>query len=148
MRAALDLAQKAHECGEVPIGAVVVLDGSIIGCGYNQTISACDPTAHAEIVAIRQAAHNQGNCRLVGARIYSTIEPCSMCAGAIVQARIEMVIYGADDPKGGGAGSVFNVLQNARLNHRCAVIGGILQADCSAIIQSFFEQKRQGKKAK
>jgi len=145
MRVALRLAKTAQKKGEVPIGAVVVLDNHIIGTGYNQTITRCDPTAHAEIVAIRSAAETLGNFRLAGAKIYSTIEPCAMCAGAIVQARFETVIYGADDPKAGAAGSVFDVLRSKRLNHRCKVVSGILEAECAEIIKVFFDCKRQTK---
>ena len=127
MRRALYLAQSAYQKDEVPIGAVVVLDGRIIGEGYNLTISNCDPSAHAEIIALRSAAAAINNHRLPGARMYVTVEPCAMCAGAVIQSRLDTVIFGASDSKAGAAGSVLNVLQNVHntLNHQCTVDSGI-----------------------
>lgn len=142
MRRALELARRAGQLGEVPVGAVVVVDGEVIGEGWNQPISANDPTAHAEIVALRAAAQRVGNYRLTGAELYVTLEPCAMCAGAIVQARIARVVFGAPDPKAGAGGSVFNLLAHERLNHRAEVIGGVLEAACAGLLQAFFQARR------
>lgn len=142
MRRALELAQRAEELGEVPVGAVVVADGEVIGEGWNQPISAHDPTAHAEIVALRAAAQRVRNYRLTGATLYVTLEPCAMCAGAIVQARIARVVFGAPDPKAGAGGSVFNLLAHERLNHRAEVAGGVLEAACAGLLQAFFQSRR------
>ena len=143
MRRALYLAQCAYQKDEVPIGAVVVLDGRIIGEGYNLTMSNCDPSAHAEIIALRSAAAAINNHRLPGARMYVTIEPCAMCAGAVIQSRLDTVIFGATDSKAGAAGSVLNVLQNNTLNHQCEVVGDILSDECAQLVQEFFKAKRK-----
>ena len=142
MQHAIELAGVAWCAGEVPIGAIVVQDGQIIGKGYNRSISDHDPSAHAEIVALRAAACNRENYRLPGASIYVTVEPCAMCAGAIVQARIGTVIFGAFDPKAGAAGSVFNVLAKPTLNHQCKVVSGVLEQECASLLQDFFRKKR------
>lgn len=147
MRAALELARQAFDEGEVPIGAVIVHDGRIIGEGYNQRESLKDPTAHAEMIAITQAAQSLESWRLLDCTIYVTLEPCPMCAGAIVLARIPTVIYGATDPKAGACHSLFQITDDARLNHRAAVLGGVLQPECKALLQEFFAQQRAlGKK--
>ena len=143
MRRALYLAKSAYQRDEVPIGAVVVLDGRVIGEGYNLTISNCDPSAHAEIIALRSAAAAVNNHRLPGARMYVTVEPCAMCAGAVIQSRLDTVIFGATDSKAGAAGSVLNVLQNDTLNHQCEVVGDILSDECAQLMQEFFEAKRK-----
>lgn len=142
MYAALALAQHAEAKGEVPVGAVVVQAGKIIGRGWNCPITANDPTAHAEIQAIRTASQQVGNYRLVGATLYVTLEPCAMCAGAIVHARLQRVIFGALDPKGGAAGSVFSILPGERLNHRVECQGGMLAEPCGALLSSFFRTRR------
>lgn len=142
MRRALALAQCAAEAGEVPVGAVLVLGGEALGEGWNRPISACDPTAHAEIVALRAAAARLGNYRLVNSTLYVTLEPCAMCAGAMIQARVGRVVFGATDPRAGAAGSVFNVLQSELLNHRAALESGILAEDCGAILRDFFRARR------
>src|ERR1700686_1597737 len=138
MQEALAEARSAAAAGEVPIGAVLVHDGKILARSGNRTIRDCDPTAHAEVVALREAAHRLGNYRLAGTTLYVTIEPCSMCSGAILQARVPRLVYGADDPKGGAVRSCFEILSHPRLNHRVEVTPGVLAADCSSIIQSFF----------
>jgi tRNA(adenine34) deaminase len=140
---ALAEARAAAAAGEVPIGAVLVHDGKILARSGNRTIRDNDPTAHAEIVVLREAAHLLGNYRLAGATLYVTIEPCSMCAGAIIQARVPRLVYGADDPKGGAVRSSFEILSHPRLNHQVEVTSGVLATDCSAIIQSFFSERRQ-----
>ncbi len=145
MRHALRLAQTAYACSEVPVGAVVVMGDDVIGEGYNRTLLDCDPSAHAEIVALRAAAKAAGNHRLPAARLYSTIEPCAMCAGAILQARIKLLVFGATDAKAGAVSSVMNLLQNPALNHRCDVIGGVLRDESAAIIQAFFAAKRHSR---
>ncbi len=142
MREALALAHRAREEGEVPVGAVVVLEGEVVGEGWNRPIGACDPSAHAEILALRRAARRVGNYRLPGAALYVTLEPCVMCAGAIVQARLARVVFGAADPKSGAAGSVFTVLGSERLNHRVEVQGGCLAVDCAEVLQGFFQARR------
>lgn len=142
MHRALVLAAHAERLGEVPVGAVVVVDEDVIGEGWNQPISASDPTAHAEIVALRAAARQTSNYRLPGSTLYVTLEPCVMCAGAIVQARIERVVYGAPDPRTGAGGSVFDLLDASALNHRAQVASGVLGAQCSERLRSFFERKR------
>jgi tRNA(adenine34) deaminase len=142
MRAALELAAEAHRRGEVPVGAVVALDGTVIGRGFNQPISAHDPTAHAEIVAMRAAAQHLGNYRLTGADLYVTIEPCQMCVGAMVHARIARVIYGATEPKAGAIESAMRAHEHPALNHRLQAVGGLLEDECRAMIQQFFEQRR------
>jgi tRNA(adenine34) deaminase len=142
MHEALSEARAAAQAGEVPVGAVIVLEGKIVAHAGNRTIRDTDPTAHAEVVALREAARALGNYRLTGAALYVTIEPCSMCAGAIIQARIARVVYGCDDPKGGAVRSCFEILSDSRLNHRVEVTPGVLAADCAALIQSFFAARR------
>ena len=143
MRAALQQAGEARQRGEVPVGAVVVLDGRVIGRGYNQPISTSDPTAHAEIVAIRAAAAAIGNYRLSGADLYVTIEPCQMCVGAMVHARIARIVYGAVEPKAGAIESAMRAHEHAALNHRLQALGGVLEAECRALIQEFFRDRRE-----
>ena len=143
MQEALAEARAAATAGEVPVGAVLVCDGEILARSNNRTIRDCDPTAHAEIVALREAARLLGNYRLADTTLYVTIEPCSMCAGAIIQARVPRLVYGADDPKGGAVRSCFEILSHPRLNHQVEVMSGILAADCAAILQSFFVERRQ-----
>lgn len=145
MQAALELAREGAAAGEVPVGAVVVKDGVIIGRGYNQPISRHDPTAHAEIVAMRDAAGQLGNYRLPGCEIYVTLEPCVMCAGAIIHARLARVVYGASDPKTGACGSVINLFAEERLNHHAAVTAGVCADDAGALLQNFFAQRRETK---
>ena len=142
MQEALVEARAAAAAGEVPIGAVLVRDGKIVTRSNNRTIRDCDPTAHAEIVALRDAALRLGNYRLADTTLYVTVEPCSMCAGAIIQARVPRLVYGADDPKGGAVRSCFEILSHPRLNHQVEVTSGILAADCAAILQSFFAERR------
>ena len=142
MRLALEEARKAHEAGEVPIGAVLQLDGEVIGTGFNQPISAHDPTAHAEIVALRAGAARVGNYRLTGATLYVTVEPCLMCVGAMVHARVGLVVYGATEPKAGAVLSMTRAHELPALNHRLQVLGGVLEAECRELIQGFFEVKR------
>lgn len=142
MRAALDLAQQAQAAGEVPVGAVVVKDGEIVGCGYNAPISRHDPSAHAEMQALRDAAQRLGNYRLVGCELYVTLEPCLMCAGAIMHARIARVVYGARDLKTGACGSVLDAFAEPRLNHHTAVAGGVLTEECSTTLSRFFAMRR------
>ncbi len=142
LREALAEARAAATAGEVPIGAVLVHNGRILSRSGNRTIRDCDPTAHAEIVVLREAARLLNNYRLADTILYVTIEPCSMCAGAIIQARVPRLVYGADDPKGGAVRSCFEVLFNSRLNHQVEVTSGVLAADCAAILQSFFAERR------
>jgi tRNA(adenine34) deaminase len=142
MRAALDEARAAAARGEVPVGAIVVLDGKIISRAGNRTIGDCDPTAHCEIIALRDAARTIGNYRLLGASLYVTIEPCAMCAGAMIQARVARLIYGADDAKAGAVRSCFSVLESSRLNHRVEVTSGVLAAESVALLQEFFAARR------
>ncbi len=141
MRHAIALAQQAAAAGEVPVGAVVVRDNRSIGEGWNRPIATIDPSAHAEIVALRAAAAQSENYRLPGATLYVTLEPCVMCAGAIVQARIERLVYGAYDPER-GAVSVFDILGSPHLNHRVEMTGGILEADCARLLTDFFRSRR------
>lgn len=143
MREALALACEAGTCGEVPVGAVVVREGEIIGRGFNQPIGRHDPSAHAEIMALRDAAARVGNYRLPEAQLYVTLEPCLMCAGAIMHARILRVVFGARDPKTGVAGSVIDVFAEARLNHHAEVVGGVLAEDCGGLLSSFFAARRR-----
>lgn len=143
MREALALAQQAEALGEVPVGAIVVRDGVVIGRGFNQPITAQDPTAHAEVIAMRNAATAVANYRLPGCELYVTLEPCIMCAGAIIHARIRRVVYGAADPKTGACGSVVDVFAEARLNHHAAVVPGVLASECTAMLTAFFGQRRQ-----
>lgn len=143
MQQALQLAHKAEEAGEVPVGAILVQNNQMLGEGWNQPIGTCDPTAHAEIVALRHAAKTQGNYRLLDTTLYVTLEPCIMCAGAILQSRIKRVVFGAYDPRAGAAGSVFNVFQAKEVNHRVDFMGGVLQQTCSELLKGFFQRKRQ-----
>jgi len=143
MEEALREAQRARALGEVPVGAVVVRDGQIVGRGCNRPITASDPTAHAEIIALREAGSAMGNYRLLDCDIYVTVEPCAMCAGAITHARIRRLIYGAEDAKAGAVHSVTQVLNHARLNHRVEVTCGVLAARCMELMQSFFREKRR-----
>jgi tRNA(adenine34) deaminase len=142
MHLAIAQAQSAALRGEVPIGALVVLDGRIIAAAGNRTISDCDPTAHAEIVALREAARKTGNYRLTGASIYVTVEPCAMCTGALVQARVARLIYGADEPKGGAVRTCMQVLDAPALNHRVEVVSGVLAKESLQLLQSFFSARR------
>jgi tRNA(adenine34) deaminase len=142
MNAALLLARQAEAGGEVPVGAVVVKDGAIIGEGFNQPITTADPTAHAEIIAIRQAARALRNYRLTGTTIYCTLEPCIMCAGAMIHARIERIVFGVFDPRAGAGGSVYDVLTDPRLNHRLDVCSGIRETECATLLRQFFERRR------
>lgn len=143
MHAALELAKEAAGLGEVPVGAVVVKDGEIIGRGSNAPISQHDPSAHAEIQAMRDAAVRLGNYRLVGCSLYVTLEPCAMCAGAIQHARIANLIYGASDPKTGACGSVIDLMAEARLNHHTEVTGGVLAQECGSLLSQFFASRRK-----
>lgn len=142
MRRALDLAGQAADAGEVPVGAVIVRDGAIVGQGWNRPVGARDPTAHAEILALRDAGRRLGNYRLTGAGMYVTLEPCPMCAGAMVHARLGRVVYGARDPKTGAAGSVFDLLTSARHNHAVDVEGGVLADECAHTLRRFFRSRR------
>jgi tRNA(adenine34) deaminase len=143
MRAALELAQQAAQAGEVPVGAVVVKDGEIVGRGSNAPISGNDPSAHAEMLALRDAAQRVGNYRLVDCELFVTLEPCLMCSGAIFHARIARVVYGARDPKTGAAGSVLNLFEEKRLNHHAVVQGGVLAAECGELLSQFFAARRE-----
>ena len=142
MQAALDEAHEAAQRGEVPIGAVIVHDGRIIARAGNRTITGCDPTAHAEIVALRAAAQQMKNYRLLDATLYVTIEPCSMCAGAMIQARIARLVYGADDAKGGAVRSCFSILDHPQLNHRVEVASGVLADESATLLKEFFAPRR------
>jgi len=142
MRYALDLARRARAVDEVPVGAVVVLDGRLVGEGWNRPIADHDPSAHAEIVALRAAARELGNYRLPGAELYVTLEPCAMCAGAVIHARLARVVFGARDERAGAAGSVFDILGADRLNHRVEVQGGILAEECASMLRDFFRTRR------
>jgi tRNA(adenine34) deaminase len=142
MEEALRCAQRALEGGEVPVGAVVVYDGRIVGRGWNQNITDSDPTAHAEVIALREAGANLGNHRLGACDLFATIEPCAMCAGALVHARVRRLIYGADDPKAGAVHSVIQVLNHPGLNHKVEICGGVLAGKCAEILQEFFRNKR------
>jgi tRNA(adenine34) deaminase len=146
MREALALARQGWEAGEVPVGAVVVLDGEIVGRGYNQPITSHDPTAHAEVMALRDAAARLGNYRLVGCTLYVTMEPCVMCSGAILHARVARVVYGAKEYKTGAHGSIIDVFAEPRLNYHCEIAGGVLADECAAMISGFFEARRQQKR--
>jgi len=143
MRAALAEAQRAAAAGEVPVGAVVVAGGKIIGRGYNRSETDNDPSAHAEIVALRAAASAEGNYRLTNATLYVTLEPCAMCMGALVQARIERLVFGAYDPKAGAAGSAIDLSDSPSFNHRFEINGGVLAEECGAVLKTFFAVKRQ-----
>lgn len=143
MREALQLAQAAALAGEVPVGAIVVQGERVIGRGSNRPIGGCDPTAHAEIVALRDAAKHLGDYRLGGTTLYVTLEPCIMCAAAVVHARVDRVVFGAWDPKAGGAGSITDVFNIRELNHRVDVFGGVLAEECGALLSDFFRARRQ-----
>ncbi|MDG4594183.1 MAG: tRNA adenosine(34) deaminase TadA [Candidatus Contendobacter sp.] len=142
MRRALELAQRAADTGEVPVGAVLVRGDEVIGEGWNQPIGTRDPTAHAEVLALRAAAARVDNYRLVDSTLYATLEPCPMCAGALVHARVARVVFGAVDPRAGAAGTVFDLLRSAALNHRAEVVGGVLAEECAALLRSFFRTRR------
>lgn len=142
MRCALELARQAEKEGEVPVGALVILENQIIGAGWNQPIGLSDPSAHAEIAALRDAARRQSNYRLPGATLYVTLEPCVMCVGAIMHARIARVVYGAADPKTGAAGSMFELLGSDKFNHRVAVARGVLADQCAELLRNFFQSRR------
>ena len=143
MAAALNQARLARDAGEVPVGAVVEMGGNIVGCGYNQPIGAGDPTAHAEIIGLRAAAAALGGWRLVDADLYVTMEPCPMCAGAVVNARVRRLFYGCDDPKAGAARTLYRLLDDARLNHQVVVVPGVLAAESAALLKSFFLRLRR-----
>ncbi len=147
MRHALKLASQAQDAGEVPVGAVVVQDGVIIGRGFNAPISRHDPSAHAEMMALRDAAQNIGNYRLVGCELFVTLEPCLMCAGAIMHARIARAVYGVSDPKTGACGSVLNAFAEQRLNHHTEVVVGVLADECGLMLSNFFALRRAQQKA-
>lgn len=142
MRAAIAEAEKARDSGEIPVGAVVTLSGDIIGDGFNRTIQDCDPSAHAEVVAIRQAAEQRKNHRLNGATIYVTLEPCAMCVGAMIQARVRRLVFAAYDPKAGAVGSVLDLSDSKELNHCIEVNGGLLEEECAANLKEFFKTRR------
>jgi tRNA(adenine34) deaminase len=146
MQLALDLARKAASNGEVPVGAIIVKDGVVIGSGGNAPINLHDPSAHAEILAMREAAAVVGNYRLVDCILYVTLEPCAMCSGAMQHARIAKLVYGASDAKTGACGSVVNLMAEPKLNHHCEVIGGVLADECGAILTAFFKQRRLSNK--
>jgi len=143
MEEALREAQRALAAGEVPVGAIVVSEGRVVGRGANRNLSDADPTAHAEIVALREAGRAVGNHRLLGCEMYVTVEPCAMCAGALVHARLKRLVYGADDPKAGAVASVMEVVNHPKLNHHMEVRGGVLAARCAGVLQGFFQQRRE-----
>ncbi len=147
MRLALEQAAHAWTLGEVPVGAVVVKEGEVIAVGYNQPIGRHDPTAHAEIVALRAAAEKLGNYRLPGCELYVTLEPCVMCSGAMMHARLARVIYGATDPKTGACGSVLNLFEQEKLNHHTALTAGVLADDAGAMLKAFFAERRRAAQA-
>jgi tRNA(adenine34) deaminase len=142
MRAALEQAREAARRDEVPVGAVVVINGEVVGAGFNQPRGAQDPTAHAEIVALRDAARHVGNYRLTGSTLYVTIEPCQMCVGAMVHARVARLVYGALEPRAGAVESAMRAHEHPALNHRMAATGGVLEAECRDMIQEFFRERR------
>jgi tRNA(adenine34) deaminase len=142
MQAALAEARAAVDRGEVPVGAVMVIDRAIVARAGNRTITDCDPTAHAEMIALREAARVRRNYRLLGATLYVTIEPCAMCAGAMIQARIDRLVYGADDPKGGAVRSCFSIFEHPEINHRLETAPGVLAEEAAALLKNFFAQKR------
>ena len=142
MQQALDQAKLAAIAGEVPVGAVLVRDGQVISTGFNQSISKSDPSAHAEMMALRAAAHDESNYRLPGTTLYVTLEPCIMCAGAMLHARVERVVFGTADPKTGAAGSVLNVFLEKKINHQTQVEGGIMGDECGKILRDFFKERR------
>lgn len=143
MREALGLAKRAAAAGEVPVGAVVVKDGAVAGRGYNRPVSGKDPTAHAEVMALRDAAEHLGNYRLGECELYVTLEPCAMCAGAIMHARVSRVVYGAADPKSGACGSVVNLFAENRLNHHATIVGGVMAEEAARLLQDFFATRRK-----
>ena len=143
MRAALEQARIAGSCDEVPVGAVVVLEGEIVGRGFNQPIGRNDPTAHAEVMALRDAGTRLGNYRLPGCELYVTLEPCAMCSGAIMHSRIARVVFGARDPKTGVAGSVIDLFAELRLNHHAEISGGVLADECGSLLSGFFAARRR-----
>jgi tRNA(adenine34) deaminase len=147
MRRALTLAEAAAEKGEVPVGALVVLQGEVVGEGYNRTFLDTDVTAHAEVVALREAALRLGDHRLLDTTLYVTLEPCAMCSGAIVLSRVPRVVYGATDPKGGMVDTLGRLLTDERLNHRCLVQGGVLAEESAELLRAFFRARRAGRKA-
>jgi tRNA(adenine34) deaminase len=142
MQLALEQAQQAWDLGEVPVGAVVVKDGEVIAVGCNQPIGKHDPTAHAEIVALRAAAEKLGNYRLPGCELYVTLEPCVMCSGAMMHARLAKVVFGASDPKTGACGSVLNLFEQEQLNHHTEIVGGVMAEECGAMLKNFFAARR------
>jgi tRNA(adenine34) deaminase len=142
MSRALELAGAAQAAGEVPVGAVIVKDGGIVAEGWNRPISTCDPTAHAEIIALRAAGIGLQTYRLTDTTLYVTLEPCPMCAGAMVHARVRRLVYGATDPRAGAAGTVFNIVQHPALNHRLECTGGVLAEECGAMLRDFFVARR------
>ena len=142
MRRAIELARQAEAAGEVPVGALIVRNGEVIAEGFNRPISTHDPTAHAEMVALRAAAARSDSYRLTGSTLYVTLEPCAMCAGAMVHARVERLVYGAPDPRAGAAGSIFNVVRTPELNHRLDVDGGVLGEECATLLRNFFAARR------
>jgi tRNA(adenine34) deaminase len=146
MQLALAQAQQAWDLGEVPVGAVVVKDGEVIAVGCNQPIGKHDPTAHAEIVALRAAAEKLGNYRLPGCELYVTLEPCVMCSGAMMHARLSKVVFGAADPKTGACGSVVNLFEQEQLNHHAEIVGGVMAEECGAMLKSFFAARRAAAK--
>ncbi len=143
MREALALAREAGAAGEVPVGAVVVKEGTVIGRGYNRPVSTQDPTAHAEVIALRDASGRLGNYRLAGCALYVTLEPCAMCAGAIMHARIERLVYGAADPKSGACGSIIDLFSEGRLNHHAGVARGVLAEEAGKLLKDFFSGRRK-----
>ena len=143
MHEALVLAKRAAEAGEVPVGAVVVKDGAVVGRGYNRPVSGKDPTAHAEVMALREAAERIGNYRLGECELYVTLEPCAMCAGAIMHARVSRVVYGAADPKSGACGSVVDLFAENRLNHHAMIVGGVMAEESAGLLQDFFSARRR-----
>ena len=143
MAEAIRAAREAEAAGEVPVGACIVIDGEVLAVAGNRTRTDCDPTAHAEVVALREAARRFGNYRLANAVVYSTIEPCAMCAGALIQARVPLLVYGAPDERAGAVDSHFHVCDSDHLNHRAEVIRGVLEAECRALMQEFFKARRK-----
>lgn len=142
MARALEQARAAREVGEVPVGAVIVRDGRLVAEGHNRTVCDADPTAHAEVVVVRRAARGQGDFRLEGCTLYVTLEPCAMCCGALVLARVPRVVYGATDPKAGMGGTLGNLLQDERLNHRCSVTPRVLDGEAGELLRAFFRERR------
>ncbi|HYB90686.1 MAG TPA: tRNA adenosine(34) deaminase TadA [Candidatus Binataceae bacterium] len=145
MARAIARARAGAAGGEVPVGAIAVSEGRVVGAGYNQPIGMNDPTAHAEILAMREAAHALGAYRLTGVTLYVTLEPCVMCVGAMVNARIGRLVYGARDPKAGALGSVYDIGRDGRLNHRIEVTGGVMEAECAELLREFFRSRREDK---